>query len=439
MKTTKIVEVDTKEYKAIANKYKDKLKDRMTDGRFVITNPTFDDIDTIVLVEVKDKMYQELGSGMTGAEKYVLITKDNESVARGIMLAQDMSGKYKDKAPEMPSIVDAKGEEVIVSNVSGKLLAKRLGDEPANHLTPYLYSKIIRDEFAEFENVTVNVIGQRDLEEMGMNTLLSVGAGSDEDSYVVVMEYRGVPTEDITTAFVGKGVTFDTGGISLKPGAKMHEMKLDMCGSAAVVGAIKNLAGQKAKVNVVGVVGLVENMPSGKATKPGDVVTSLSGQTVENHNTDAEGRLVLCDCLTYVQNTYSNVNKIVDLATLTGAILVSLADEYAGLFTNSTELSDAISSSKEKFWRMPMGKVFAKQLESNVADMKNLGNGHPGSTTAAEFLYKFVDKDIAWAHLDIAGTASKGGKATGFGVDTLVDFALQYSKSNFKVDEDMKY
>jgi len=283
---------------------------------------------------------------------------------------------------------------------------------------------------------------------MGLDLLLSVGQGSEKDSYVVVMEHMLDENND-TIALVGKGVTFDTGGISIKPGRNMGDMKYDMGGSAAVVGAMHAIASHKLKKNVVGIVGLVENMPDGTAIKPGDVVTSLSGLTVENLNTDAEGRLVLADILTYVQNEYSPA-MIVDLATLTGAIVQTLGHEMAGLFTNSTDYGEAIKSAGEqageKYFRMPMGENWNKMTDSKIADMQNIGGSYGGSSTAAEFLYRFVDQKVPWAHLDIAGMAwNRTAKdtvpvgAVGFGVATLFNLVKLSTSSEHPIDKSMKY
>jgi len=298
--------------------------------------------------------------------------------------------------------------------------------------------------------VRVRVIYQTELERIGLDLLLSVGLGSEHNSAVVIMEHMNGDEGDAPVALVGKGVTFDTGGISLKPGRNMGDMKYDMGGSAAVVGAMHAIASQKVKRNVVGIVGLVENMPDGKAIKPGDVVTSHKGLTVENLNTDAEGRLVLADILSYVQQEYQPTT-IIDLATLTGAIVATLGNEMAGLFTNSTELQTLIESAGkdagEGFFRMPMGKNWAKMIDSPIADMQNIGGPYGGSTTAAEFLYKFVDNNTAWAHLDIAGMCweSKGKPTTpkgavGFGVRTLFNFVnMEASNITLQVESDMKY
>ena len=263
-----------------------------------------------------------------------------------------------------------------------------------------------------------------------MRTLLAVGMGSARDSRVVVMRWLGAEDADAAPiALVGKGVTFDTGGISIKPAGGMEDMKWDMGGSAAVIGAMRAIAGRNAKANVIGIVGLVENMPSHNAQRPGDVVTSLSGQTVEVINTDAEGRLVLCDLLTYVQRTYEPA-AIVDLATLTGAIIVGLGHHNAGLFASDDALAEGLTvagkSVGEPCWRMPLGEEYDKALKSDIADMKNVGGRDGGSITAAQFLKRFVENDTPWAHLDIAGmawskeakpTVPKGG--TGYGVRLL--------------------
>jgi leucyl aminopeptidase len=266
------------------------------------------------------------------------------------------------------------------------------------------------------------------MEKLGMGALLGVAQGSVREARMLILEYKG-GGDSKPVAFVGKGVTFDSGGISIKPAQGMESMKWDMGGAGAVVGALKALAGRKAKANVVGICGLVENMPGGNAQRPGDVVTTMSGQTVEVINTDAEGRLVLADALTYLQTNYKP-SAIVDLATLTGAIIISLGNEYAGLFANNddlaTQLTKAGEESGEKLWRMPMGEAFDRMIDSPIADMKNIGPREASSTTAAQFIQRFVEEGNAWAHIDMAGKAwadkpsstyDKG--ATGFGVRLL--------------------
>ncbi|MEE4209235.1 MAG: leucyl aminopeptidase [Parvularcula sp.] len=310
----------------------------------------------------------------------------------------------------------------------GVKLARDLVSEPPNVLYPESYAGICREEL-EGLGVEVEVLGEAAMEKLGMHMLLGVGLGSVRESQMVVMRWNGGKDGDKPLALIGKGVTFDTGGISLKPGANMDEMKMDMGGSAAVVGAMKAIAGRKAKCNVVGLVGLVENMPDGKAQRPGDIVTSMSGQTVEILNTDAEGRLVLSDVLTYAQERVKP-KAMVDLATLTGAILVALATEYAGMFTEhdrlAEELMQAAGETGDALWRMPLGDAHRDMIKSEVADMKNIGGRDGGSSSAAAFLSRFVEKDMPWAHLDIAGTAwlkkdtDMGPKgATGFGVQLL--------------------
>ena len=313
----------------------------------------------------------------------------------------------------------------------GVFLARDLVSEPANILSTEAYAKIC--EGLDDLGVKVTVLGEKEMNKLGMNSLLAVGQGSSCESKLVIMEWKGSANkEDQPVALVGKGVVFDTGGISLKPPAKMDAMKGDMGGSAAVVGTLKTLAARKAKVNVVGVIGLVENMPSGDAQRPGDVVTSMSGQTIEVLNTDAEGRMVLADALHYTNKNF-NPKYMINLATLTGAIVVALADVYAGLFCNDDDLAEKLTQaglrSDEKLWRFPLCSEYDEMINSNVADMQNIGNGRgAGSITAGQFLQRFVGK-TKWAHLDIAGvamidhansTSPKG--ATGFGVRLLNDF-----------------
>lgn len=373
------------------------------------------------------------------------------AVGEGVNMAAYTFTKYKntESAKLVVGGVMVNGQPCAEGISSSIALARDFVTEPGNKLFPQNYAYRINDALSGL-GVTVKIFHQSQLENLGFDLLLSVGQGSVKDSYVVVMEYMNGAEGERPVALVGKGVTFDTGGISIKPSAGMGDMKYDMGGSAAVVGAMHAIATHGIKQNVVGIVGLVENMPDGNSIKPGDVVTSLSGKTVENLNTDAEGRLVLADILTYVQSNY-DPKTVIDLATLTGAILVSLGKEMAGLFTNSAGLEGAIKCSgltyDEKYWRMPMGENWNKMIDSDIADVKNIGGGRfGGSTTAAEFLYRFVDSDRAFAHLDIAGMAwEEGGKpvcpkgATAFGVATLVEFVRNEGATSFNIDEDMKY
>jgi leucyl aminopeptidase len=318
----------------------------------------------------------------------------------------------------------------------GVFFSRDLVSEPGN----VIYPETLAEQCKELTKlgVKVEVFDVKKLEKLGMRALLGVGQGSAHESRMVVMTWNGAAKSKQPVAFVGKGVTFDTGGISLKPGPGMEEMKWDMGGSGTVIGLMKALAGRKAKVNAVGLVGLVENMPDGKAQRPGDIVKSMSGQTIEILNTDAEGRLVLADVLWYCQDKFKP-QFIVDLATLTGAIIIGLGHEYAGMFANDDKLAEKLTAAgvatEEKVWRMPLHESYDKKLKSDAADMKNIGGRDAGSITAAQFLQRFVNK-TPWAHLDIAGMAwSKESKptvpkgATGFGVRLLDRFvADNYEK-----------
>jgi leucyl aminopeptidase len=315
--------------------------------------------------------------------------------------------------------------ELVVKNV---FLTRDLVSEPSNELNPESYAAICKA--IKVAGLQIEVLGEKEMTKLGMGSLLSVGQGSARESKMVIFKYFGAKNKkEAPIAFVGKGVTFDTGGISIKPSQNMEDMKTDMGGSAVVVGLMKLLAERKAKVNAIGAIGIVENMPSGTALKPGDVITSMSGQTIEVINTDAEGRLVLADVLHYT-NTKFKPKAIVDLATLTGAIIVALADIHAGLFSNDDQLSkqleEAGKTTGETLWRLPVSEEYDAMINSDIADMKNVGAGRgAGSTTAAQFLHRFIGK-TKWAHLDIAGTAWKGKGdatavkgATGFGVRLL--------------------
>jgi leucyl aminopeptidase len=331
----------------------------------------------------------------------------------------------------------AAGFEKEQSIVSGVYFARDLVNEPANVLTPPEFVERLRA--LETEGLKVEVVGERALRSLGMNALLSVGQGSAQPSAAVVLRWRGAPSHDASEGnlvFIGKGVCFDSGGISIKPGQGMEDMKGDMAGAAAVAGALVTLARRKAPVNAIGLVGLVENMPSGTATRPGDIVTSASGQTIEILNTDAEGRLVLADLIWYAQ-THLEPKLIMTLATLTGAIMIALGKEHAGLFSNDDDLAakilEAGLDTGEKAWRLPLSKKYNKMIDSKLADIKNIGGRDAGSITAAQFLLRFVKNGTPWAHLDIAGTAMGSPAsdinqswASGFGVRLLDHFAAKF-------------
>jgi leucyl aminopeptidase len=323
--------------------------------------------------------------------------------------------------------------KILADNI---FFVRDLVSEPANILHPESYADICKT--LKKDGLQVEVLGEKEMAKLGMGSLLGVGQGSEKESKMVILKWNGGNSKDQPLAFVGKGVTFDTGGISIKPSANMEDMKTDMAGSAVVVGLLRNLAQRKAKVNVVGVVGLVENMPSGTAQRPGDVVRSMSGQTIEVINTDAEGRLVLADALHYTVSKFKP-KFVIDLATLTGAIIVALADVYAGLFSNDDNLAKEIESCGDKVgeraWRLPLGEEYDEMINSDIADMKNVGSGRgAGSTTAAQFLKRFVG-ETKWAHLDIAGVAWKGKGdalavkgASGYGLRLLNELVKSYEK-----------
>ncbi|MCO5159714.1 MAG: leucyl aminopeptidase [Mesorhizobium sp.] len=313
--------------------------------------------------------------------------------------------------------------EAVASGVS---IARDLVNEPANLLGPVEMAAKCKE--LEALGVKVEILAEKEMKKLGMGALLGVAQGSPRGARLVVMQWNGGKAKDKPVAFIGKGVSFDTGGNSMKPAAGMEDMKGDMGGAAAVIGAMHVLARRKAKANVVGIVGLVENAVDGQAQRPGDIVTSMSGQTIEVLNTDAEGRLVLCDALWYCNDRFAP-KIMVNLATLTGAIMVALGQYHAGLFSNDDELAgrltDAGLATAERLWRMPMGPDYDKLLESKNADMKNIGGRYGGAITAAQFLRRFV-KDTPWAHLDIAGTAMNAPPSeysiswgSGFGVRLL--------------------
>ena len=355
----------------------------------------------------------------------------------GFKLKSYEFNKYKSKKNNKKIVINVLGSKnkVSINNQKkfkaleeGTFFTRDLVSEPGNILHPDEYAKRLKG--LKKDGLKVNIYDDTKLKKIGMNALLGVGQGSVKGSYLVTIEWNGAKNSSKPLAFVGKGVCFDTGGYSLKPAKFMEDMTYDMAGSAAVVGLMKNLALRKAKINAIGVVGLVENMVSGNAQRPGDIVKSYSGKTIEILNTDAEGRLVLADALTFTEKKFKP-KFIIDLATLTGAIIVSLGSEYAGLFSNNDKLSEQLviagEKVEEKLWRMPLHKNFDKLINSKNADMQNINYvGGAGSTTAAQFLQRFILNKTPWAHLDIAGMAfSKyggalnSGGATGYGVRLL--------------------
>jgi leucyl aminopeptidase len=316
---------------------------------------------------------------------------------------------------------------------SGVAMARDFVNEPANVLYPEEFAR--RAGNLKKLGVMVDVLDVKKMKKLGMNALLGVGQGSQHESRTVIMRWNGGKRGAAPVAFIGKGVCFDTGGISIKPAAGMEDMKGDMAGAACVIGLMHALAARKAKVNALGAVGIVENMPDGRAQRPGDIVTTMSGQTIEIINTDAEGRLVLSDVLHYV-NEHFKPKFMIDLATLTGAIIVALGQEYAGLFANDDRLADRLvkvgSEVGERVWRMPLGPEYDKMIDSKFADMKNTGGRHGGAITAAQLLQRFVDK-TPWAHLDIAGTGMGSPQTeinrswgSGFGVRLLDRLVAEY-------------
>ncbi len=343
------------------------------------------------------------------------------SIAAGILLRTYGFDKYKTKKDDANGKAPAKPAKITIhctdpaaakkafadaqAVVDGVILARDLVNEPANVLGPVEFAAHARE--LEKLGVKVEVLTEKEMKKLGMGALLGVAQGSVRPPRLVVMQWSGGKAKDKPVAFVGKGVVFDSGGVSIKPAAGMEDMKGDMGGAAAVTGLMHTLAARKAKVNAVGIIGCVENMVDGNAQRPGDIVTSMSGQTIEVLNTDAEGRLVLADALWYCNDRFEP-KFMVNLATLTGAVMVALGQAHAGLFSNNDELAERLTAAglttQEKLWRLPLGAEYDKLIDSKNADMKNIGGRYGGSITAAQFLQRFV-KDTPWAHLDIAGTA----------------------------------
>jgi leucyl aminopeptidase len=379
------------------------------------------------------------------------VNKTAALIASGALLRSYKFNKYKTKQKEQDKF-SVTNIEILTDNIQetsslyydmkilaeAVMFAKNICNEPSNIKSPEYYSNMIVDVFEPF-GVKVKVLSEREMKNLGMGAILGVGQGSHNESKLVVMEYNNLDEDTAPLVLVGKGVTFDSGGISLKPAANMEDMKYDMSGSATVVGTILALAGRLAKVHVVGVVGLVENMPSGTAQRPGDIVKTMSGQTVEVLNTDAEGRLVLADAVWYAQEKYKP-SFIIDIATLTGAVVVALGSVFAGCFSNDNDLADKLIEAgdhvNEKLWRLPLHKKFDEELKSQSADIANISSGRgAGSSMGAHFIGRFIQDGVKWAHLDIAGVdsskkpssiSSEGSKA--FGVRLL----NQFIKDNYE-------
>jgi leucyl aminopeptidase len=406
------------------------------------------------LAELKEKDFLKLGGTVAGklragtktvtivAElpKVTMSADQAAAIAAGIRLRAYTFDRYKTKKKDGEETALRASVSIAVDDVAaarkafapnahlveGVITARDLVNEPPNVLFPVEFAR--RAAQLRKLGVVVDVLDVNAMKKLGMGALLGVAQGSTQPGRTVIMRWNGGKKGDQPVAFIGKGVCFDTGGISIKPAGSMEDMKGDMGGAACVVGLMQALAARKAKANVVGAIGLVENMPDGNAQRPGDIVTSMSGQTIEIINTDAEGRLVLADVLWYVAKKFKP-KFMVDLATLTGAIMVALGTEYAGLFSNNDELSERLMkvglATGERVWRMPLGPEYDKQIDSQFADMKNTGTRNGGSITAAQFLQRFVD-GTPWAHLDIAGTAMGAPKTeinqswgSGFGVRLL--------------------
>lgn len=439
--------------------------DGMKKSSLSLIAPAHSSLDRILLIgtgvdkELTATECEALGGIIAGAcknskEITVLIEfsgkiniSENEAAARlglGALLRSYTFDKYKTvkKKPAMlRKIIIGVSAAAAVRKIfaplksvaEGMFLARNLVNEPANILTPPEFAK--RARALSKLGVKIEVLNEAKMKQLGMGALLGVGQGSVQPSQLVVMQWQGAAKSKKPIAFVGKGVCFDTGGISIKPSAGMEDMRGDMGGAAAVTGLMHTLASRKAKANVIGILGLVENMPAGDAQRPGDIVTSMSGQTIEVLNTDAEGRLVLADALWYTQKRFKPAFMI-DIATLTGAILVALGQEYAGLFSNNDKLCARLDAAgraeNEKVWRMPINDAFDKMIDTPNADMKNLGGRYAGSSTAAQFLQRFTN-NVPWAHLDIAGTAMGSPKspisqswASGYGVKLLNRLVKDY-------------
>lgn len=381
--------------------------------------------NTIKTTKTSSALVSFDGVKLKDVEQSWLIRFAIEAINDALYVFDEFKSTKADKT-ELDSIsfycgndIDSASAEKAISEGSaiatGVSIAKTLGNLPGNICTPTYLATAAKDLAKDNSTVTTTILDEDKMASLGMHSLLSVSAGSEEPAQLIIMEYKGGNASEQAHVLVGKGITFDSGGISLKPGESMDEMKYDMCGSASVFGAMTAIAALQPKINVTAIIAAAENMPDGKATKPGDIVTTMSGQTVEILNTDAEGRLVLCDALTYAEQ-HHNPASIVDVATLTGACIIALGHHTTGLLSNddslANELLSAGTEAADKAWRLPLWDEYQPQLDSNFADMQNIGGRPAGTITAACFLSRFAKK-MKWAHLDIAGTAWVSGKSKG--------------------------
>lgn len=380
---------------------------------------------TVCLADAADQRLQAAAQAVADASYVYTATKPSAkaSTLKRVVLALPTAEKTKAAKPAF---------EWAKAQVAGVSLAKEWGNRPANHATPTHLGDVAK-ALGKKAGIKCQVLGPKEIEKLGMGSFAAVARGSVEPLRFIVLEYTGAAKSVAPTVLVGKGITFDTGGISLKPGPGMDEMKFDMCGAASVLGTFEALSQLKPAINVVGLIPTCENMPDGSALKPGDVITSMSGQTIEVLNTDAEGRLILCDALTYA--TRFKPRAVIDIATLTGACVISLGHVRSGLFSPSDELANALfaagEASLDPCWRLPLDDDYAEGLKSNFADVANIAGREAGSITAAKFLQRFA-KDYPWAHLDIAGAAWKSGAAkgsTGRPVGLLLQYLMGTSKA----------
>lgn len=377
----------------------------------------------------KDLLVSFAQSPLAGAARAAVVATAEASYAYTATKSKPQGRKLERVAIGVPDVSSAKPEfERARAVVSGVEFAKEWANRPANHATPTMLAQAAKT-LTKFPKIKFEALGPAQVAKLGMGAFMAVAKGSEEPLRFIVLKYEGAPKSQAPVVLVGKGITFDTGGISIKPAPEMDEMKFDMSGAASVLGTFRTLGQLQPALNVVGLIPACENMPDGRAIKPGDVVTSMSGQTIEILNTDAEGRLVLCDALTYAERF--KPRAIVDIATLTGACMIALGGVRSGLFSSNDELATALlaagESAQDPCWRMPLDEEYAEGLKTNFADVANVAGRAGGAITAAKFLHRFATQ-FAWAHLDIAGTAWKGASAkgaTGRPVGLLVDYLLQ--------------